>query len=76
MTGGSSKAKKIISSTGITDGYALVLGTNDVKLLKGLISKTSLSVIAYEKDPARIEYLREYFDQTGCNSRPDEFPSI
>jgi len=68
VTGGSSKAKKIISSTGITDGYALVLGTNDVKLLKGLISKTALSVIAYGKDPARIEYLRKYFDQMGVTA--------
>ena len=64
----SSKVKKIIGSAGMTDGYALVFGTNDLALLTGLISKTSLSVIAYEKDPARINYLREYFDKQGIKA--------
>ena len=41
VTGGASKAKKIIGSTGVTDGYALVFGTKNIKLLKGLVSKTA-----------------------------------
>ncbi len=68
VKGGSSNAKKIIASAGVTDGFALVFGTKNLKLLKGLISKTSLSVIACEKDPARIAFLREYFDKLGVTA--------
>jgi hypothetical protein len=68
VTGGACKAKKIIGSTEVTDGYALVFGTKNIKLLKGLVSKTSLSIIAYEKDPARVTYLREYFDNLGVTA--------
>ena len=68
VTGGASEVKKIIGSTGVTDGYALVFGTKNIKLLKGLVSKTSMSIIAYEKDPARVTYLREYFDKLGVTA--------
>jgi len=64
----SSRAKKIIRSTGITEGYSLIFGTEDINLLKGLITETSLSVIAYDKDPERINYLRGYFDKLGIKA--------
>lgn len=60
-----SGAADIIRNTGITEGFALVLGTNDFSILEGLIFNTSLSIIAYDKDPSRVNYLREYFDSLG-----------
>jgi len=68
LKGKSALAKKIIGSTGTTDGFALVFGTDDIRLLEGLIAQTSLSVIAYEKDPERIDDLREYFDGLGIQA--------
>lgn len=68
LKGKSAKAKRIIGSTGTTEGFALVFGTDDIRLLKGLVAQTSLSIIAYEKDPERIAYLREYFDELGIQS--------
>lgn len=64
VKGRSSGAKKIIRSTGIDEGYALMFSA-DIKLLKGLISRTSLSVIVYEKDAQRVKTLREYFNRLG-----------
>jgi outer membrane protein assembly factor BamB len=61
-------AEKIIKSSGTGEGYALVFGTEDTSLFKGLLSKTSLSIIAYEKDRDRIDRLREYFDGLGIKS--------
>ena len=67
IKGGFGEAKKIIRSTGASGGYALVFGTN-VNLLRGLITKTSLSIISYEKDPVRITCLRNYFDNLGVTA--------
>ena len=64
----SCKARKVIRSTRSKEGYALVFGTDNIKLLKGLLSKTSLSIIAYEKDRDRVTYLREYFDELGVKA--------
>ncbi len=61
-------AEKIIRSTGITSGYGLVAGTGDPDLLESLVNKTTLCIIALEKDPARIEYLREYFNVKGIHA--------
>lgn len=61
-------AEKILSLTGTEDGYALVLGTKDTGLLEALVSKTDLTVIAYDRDPERITALREYFDNKGIKS--------
>ena len=60
--------KKIINTSGATEGYALVFGTNNIRLLKGLISMTSLSVTAIEKDRNRIAELRDYFDKQGVKA--------
>ena len=68
LIGNSALAKKITGSTGTTEGFALVFGTDDIRLLEGLVAQTSLSIIAYEKDPERIDYLREYFDGLGIQA--------
>ncbi len=58
-------AEKILATTKRPSGYAVVYGTKDLDLLKVLSAKTSLNMIAFDKDPARIEYLREYFNKAG-----------
>ena len=64
----SSVADEIIKSTGIIDGYAAIYGTKDIKLLKALVLKTSLRLVAIDKDPSRIEYLRKYFNYAGISA--------
>jgi outer membrane protein assembly factor BamB len=64
----SSLANEIIGETKNNTGYALVFGAKDIELLKGLVSKTQLSVIAFEKDSKKMERLREYFDNTGIKA--------
>ncbi len=68
LRGGPIRAGNIIRRTGNTEGYSLVFGGEDIKLLKGLISGTDLNVIVYERDHARVNNLREYFDNAGITS--------
>ncbi|MEE4285489.1 MAG: PQQ-binding-like beta-propeller repeat protein, partial [Mariniphaga sp.] len=57
------ESKKMIRATGIDQGYGLVLGGGDVKLIEGLLAGSSLNLVVYEKDRNRVQYLREYFDK-------------
>jgi outer membrane protein assembly factor BamB len=65
---GSATADEIIKRTGITVGYGVVFGTRDIDLLKSLVLNTSLNLIAFDNNPSRIQYLREYFDGIGVKS--------
>jgi len=60
--------KRMIRKTGIRSGYGLVIGTGNVRLLKRLVSNTSLSLVALDSDPERISSLREYFDNLGVKA--------
>lgn len=64
----SKKADNIIQTTGITEGYAVIYGTDDTELLKSLVKNTGLSIIAFDKNPSRITYLRNYFDKIGVTA--------
>ncbi len=64
----SSLADEIIKTAKITEGYAVVFGTNDADLLKVLVSKTALNIIAFDEDPARIDFLRDYFYKAGITA--------
>ena len=68
IAGRSFTAKRIIRKTGITSGYGVIIGTKNIRLLKNLVSNTSLSLIAFDNDPERISYLREYFDSLGVRA--------
>ena len=61
----SRKAEKLIRTAGITDGYGLILGGEDIRLIKGLLAATELNWVVYEKNRDRINSLREYFDKAG-----------
>ena len=68
IRGFSLSGRRIIRKTGITSGYGVVLGTKNIRLLKCMVSKTSLSLIVFDRNPERISYLREYFDDLGVSS--------
>ena len=68
IAGRSFTGKRIIRKTGIKSGYGVIIGTKNIRLLKSLVSNTSLSLIAFDSDPERISYLREYFDGLGVKS--------
>lgn len=62
------KAAEIIEAAGVDEGYAFVLGSKDIKLIKGLLAGSSLNLIVFEKDLKRIQYLRKYFDRAGITA--------
>lgn len=62
------KTKNIIRATGIDEGYGLVFGSKDIKLIEGLLAGSSLNMVVYEKDRNRVQYLREYFDKAGITA--------
>lgn len=64
----SERTKKLLKLTDVNEGYALIFGTSDTELLEGLLSDTRLSLIACEKNPERINYLRKYFDNLGVDA--------
>jgi outer membrane protein assembly factor BamB len=64
----SSLASDIIGTTGVLSGYGVVFGANNIDLLKNLISNTTLTLIAFDKDVSRILCLREYFDRLGIKA--------
>ncbi len=62
------KTEKITGATKVTEGYCLILGGADPEQIKELLTGTSIQIIAYEKDPGKLNSLREYFDQAGLNA--------
>ncbi len=75
--------EKLINSTGITDGYCLILGGENIQLINGLLSSTELNLVVYEKNPDKVNSLREHFDKVGVTANRlnfqhfnDKFPSL
>ncbi len=68
ITGRSLQSMIIRKTTGIKDGYGVVYGAGNMRMLKSLLIKTSLNFIVFDKDSARISYLREYFDHFGITA--------
>ncbi len=62
------KTEKLIQTAGITEGYGLILGGEDIRLIKGLLSTTELNLVVYEKNRDRVNSLREYFDKAGVTA--------
>ena len=67
------KIRKMIGSTGITEGYALVLGGDNPALLSGLLEETGLNLVIYDRDAGRVSQLREKFDKAGITSERAQF---
>jgi hypothetical protein len=64
----SGKTTKLINSTEITEGYGLILGGENIQLINGLLTSTELNLVVYEKNPAKVNSLREHFDQAGVTA--------
>lgn len=67
------KSKSFIGKNGADAGYCLVIGGGDVQLLSSLIKGSSLNMVVYEKDAARVQFLREYFDKAGVTAERMSF---
>ena len=60
-----SEALAILNETSITDGYAVVYGMGDGNLLEALAGMSSLRLIAFDPDSAKVAALRKRFDEIG-----------
>ncbi|MGC9328957.1 MAG: PQQ-binding-like beta-propeller repeat protein, partial [Candidatus Hinthialibacter sp.] len=58
-------AQHIIDQTGITQGYCLILGSEDGGLAYELAQLTDLQIIGVEENPQKVQQAREWFDQEG-----------
>ena len=57
-------ASRLLAATGVTDGYALVLGVGNGRLVEELLRQSQLAVIAVTAGKARADALRERLGQT------------
>ncbi len=62
------RAEKIIQASGVDEGYAFILGSKNIKLIKGLLGGSSMNLVVFEKDLKRIQSLRNYFDKAGITA--------
>ena len=59
------QAARILAETGVTDGYALVLGAGNGDLLEQLAARSELRLAVVEPDPGRVEAVRRRLDDAG-----------
>ncbi len=59
------QAEAILSCSGVREGYALVLGAGDTRLLTELARQSALHVTAVESDAARRDAVRREMDRQG-----------
>ncbi len=59
------KTHEILETTGIRDGYCLILGIGSGRLIEELIRQTNLHVIGLDPDTRKIDALRRRFDERG-----------
>ena len=62
-------ARRILQRTGVRNGYALVYGAGDGKLLDALILQSELHLIVVDPDEAKVDRLRRRYDQAGVYGR-------
>ncbi|UCF38026.1 MAG: PQQ-binding-like beta-propeller repeat protein [Acidobacteriota bacterium] len=63
------RARSILASTGIREGYCLVFGAGDGDLAEALLEESDLRVIAIESDRGNVEQLRRRFDAAGLHGK-------
>jgi len=59
-------AAAVLEQTGAKDGYCLVLGIGDGRLVEGLISQSKLRIIVIEPDAAKVNALRRRLGANGA----------
>ncbi len=63
------RARLILKSTGVRDGYCLVYGVDDGDLVEALLQNSDLRIIVVEPDPDKVEKLRRRFDAGGLHGK-------
>jgi hypothetical protein len=58
-------AEQVLLATQQRDGYALVCGLEDGRLVEELVRQSRLTVIAVDADQARVQRLRRRWDEAG-----------
>jgi outer membrane protein assembly factor BamB len=56
---------QILKNAGVSDGYAIVLGAGDPLFLETLAARSSLHIIAVEKDSKKVMAARSYLHAAG-----------
>lgn len=59
------QATEILQTTGVRQGYALVLGVSTGRLAEELVRHTALQLIVADSDATKIDRLRRKFDEAG-----------
>ncbi len=59
------RAEAVLAQTGVTDGYALVLGAGDGELLKQLAVRSQLHLVTLEPDREKVDAVRRRLDDVG-----------
>jgi len=59
------QAARILESTGATEGYCIVLGIGDGRLVEELARRSKLDIIAVDADEKKIRAARRLLDQSG-----------
>ena len=63
------RARSILKSTGVREGYCLIYGGDDGDLVEALLLNSDLRVVVVEPDPAKVEKLRRRFDVAGFHGK-------
>ena len=58
-------AERILSDTGISQGYCIVLGAETGDLALELIRASELEIVILERDAAKVSKIRRYLDSAG-----------
>ncbi len=59
------KAERILGETGVSEGYAVVVGIDDGGLAEELLRRTGLHVIIIDEDEKKVAELRDRLDSAG-----------
>ncbi len=59
------RAKAILETTGVRDGYGLVLGVDRGRLIEELVRQSELHVVAVDADPDKVAAIRKRLNRMG-----------
>lgn len=61
----STKTDTILNTTGVNEGYGILLGIGSGRLLEELVTQSSLHLIVIDSDPAKVDAMRRRLDTAG-----------
>lgn len=63
------KVKQLFSGAGAKEGYCVLLGIGDGKLLRAILAESEFQVIAFEQDSGIVESMRRELDEANLYGR-------